>query len=66
MIEYSLVRSDGRAFIFARLGDFTSQIEVDTSKISAEKVLEIFKENEVYPEHTACVYEDLLFKESML
>lgn len=66
MTKYSIVHSEERTYIFASAGDFTSQIEINTSRISPEYVLKVFEENDVAPEHIQNVYNDLIFKKYMV
>ena len=66
MTQYSIKKSAGRTIIFAESGDYSSQIEVNTTAIDPHKLLELLKTNDVAPEHLRNVYEDLLFQKFML
>ena len=58
MIDYKLMRSEKGAIIFAKDGDFKSQIIVDTALAEPEALLRLFEKNLVAPEHMQGVYED--------
>ena len=66
MVEYRLVRSAERTFIFAKECDFSSQIEINPALISPEDFLALLRKHQVAPAHLQNVYDDLIFNKNMV